>query len=636
MMNRIAKWVFCCLLVSLLMPLAGANALENIARAQAGKTMRWSTGIYDPESNADSYHIKAGEKLTFCELDGPGEIRHIWFTVGSRDRRYPRNLVVRVYYDDSTIASVESPIGDFFAAGNGMRAPVSTLPIEVTSYGRSYNSYWRMPFKKKFRLELENQSTEKMGVYCQVNWAQFDEFPKDAHYFHAQYYQEAAPPPRFKTYTLFNCKGEGHFVGVVLSSQNTVASWFGEADDRYFIDGELEPRLVGTGLEDYFTDAWNLRTFTNLNAGVPICEPRGEDTRITMYRWHINEPVIYKKSLRIEVERRSYTAVVNPKTGKRTVWDFKYRPDFWSSVAFWYHKGIAPRWTELAPVEKRTNPEIVVETSRMALEEDKGGIRTSPGLELTEQYNRTCHGKRETFMANTKTGAWIEIPCKVDKYGRYSISVFQALKKDRGIWKCTLTGPDFSKVVDERMDCYDPYLALRYNYPENVKNGTWFENKVGIYNLKAGDYIFRFDCIGNNPLSWDDKTGAPGYNFALDGISLRKLPVDDPWAWMQDYLKEEEKYFAELVAQAKEDLKMLTIAIEAYRIDYRKPPHSLKELMHPVKYIKILKRDPWNQEYQYKYPGEINADGYDLYSWHGHSRDRRKWIGNWKGSLKRR
>ena len=50
----------------------------------------------------------------------------MWFTIASRDRRYPRKLVLRIFYDGSDIPSVETPIGDFFAAGNGMRANVKT------------------------------------------------------------------------------------------------------------------------------------------------------------------------------------------------------------------------------------------------------------------------------------------------------------------------------------------------------------------------------------------------------------------------------------------------------------------------------------------------------------------------------
>jgi len=133
--------IFACLAMALLVGATGrADILDEITRQQPGATRRHSSGLYDPESNADAYHLAPGERRTLAELEGPGEIRHVWFTIAG-DRRYPRSLVMRWYWDDAEWPSVESPIGDFFAAGNGMRANVTSTPIEVTSYGRALNSY---------------------------------------------------------------------------------------------------------------------------------------------------------------------------------------------------------------------------------------------------------------------------------------------------------------------------------------------------------------------------------------------------------------------------------------------------------------------------------------------------------------
>ena len=109
-----------------------ADVLDTVTRQQPGVTRRFSSGLFDPESNQDAYHLAAGQRLVAAELDGPGEIQHIWFTVASADRRWPRALVLRIFWDGSAVPSVETPIGDFFAAGHGMRANVTTTPIEVT------------------------------------------------------------------------------------------------------------------------------------------------------------------------------------------------------------------------------------------------------------------------------------------------------------------------------------------------------------------------------------------------------------------------------------------------------------------------------------------------------------------------
>ncbi len=56
--------------------------------------------------------------------------------------------MLRIYWDGAEVPSVEVPLGDFFAVGNGMQATVNSLPVKVSSYGRGYNCYWQMPFRK--------------------------------------------------------------------------------------------------------------------------------------------------------------------------------------------------------------------------------------------------------------------------------------------------------------------------------------------------------------------------------------------------------------------------------------------------------------------------------------------------------
>ncbi|MCC6125059.1 MAG: DUF2961 domain-containing protein [Pirellulales bacterium] len=614
---------------------AHADVLDEITRQQAGATKRFSTGVFDPESNADSYHLAPGERKTFAELDGPGEIRHIWFTIAN-DRRYPRSLVFRVYWDGSETPSVETPIGDFFAAGNGMKANVSTLPIEVTSYGRALNSYWHMPFRKKARVELENQSKNNLCVYCQIDWMQLPSLPENTLYFHARYHQEFPVKP-FSPYTIFEGKGEGQYVGQVLSSQNSFGSWYGESDDRYYIDGEETPSLVGSGTEDFFTDAWNLRLFTNLNAGVTICEPNGVDSRRTAYRWQIQSPVVFRKSLKVEIERRSFAEVFDPATGKRTVHDFVYRPDFFSSVAFWYQKGVAEPFCKLPPLAERLNPEIWIEVKDLA---DK--LPCSEGLRPIVRTNRTCFDKTMLFLENQKPGAWLDVPVEIKEEGQYSISCFQLLFPEYGIWKVSLAGSGVDKILDPALDFYDPYDSLKENWPESYTYGTVREAKLGIVRLKPGKYTLRFECVGCNPLSRVKKTGRPGYSLAMDAISLRKLPWDDLDQWMADYLVQFEKRNAELESRARTTVAQLAEAVERFARDAGEYPRALAELLAKPPRLAAkaghwpyfpgprIPLDPWGQPYCYAHPGAYNPQSFDVYSVRGNSRDPARWIGNWE------
>ncbi len=639
-------------------PHAVGQDLAALARDIGASRHRASSGLFDPESNRDSRQIEPGETITLAELDGPGEIRHLWFTIGALDRRFSRSLVLRIYWDGADVPSVETPIGDFFAAGHGMRANISSLPIEVTSYGRALNSYWPMPFRTKARLTMTNEASVRVtSCYYYVDWMKYDVPPDRLVYFHARYRQEFPVVP-FTPYTVAEITGRGHYVGTVLSIQSSMGSWLGEADDRFSVDGEAEPSLVGTGLEDYFTDAWNLRRFTNLRAGVSIYEPKGQDQRATMYRWHIADPITFRRSLKVHIERRSYAALIDPATGRETTWDFKYRPDVFSSVAFWYASEPAPRFWDFPPLGQRVNPEIFVETTLMI---DR--LRTSPGTRAERRYSRSGNAtsgdarNAMTWIENDRVGGWVEVPVTVTTPGPYSISVYQMLFRTFGIWKVSLRRGDTDILLHPAMDFHDRFVTEPTNMPENVLYGTWFEHKVGIHALVPGEYVVRFECLGANPLARHDgvtytqggtrrvdpdAAGRPGYEMGLDGISLRLLPWDDMWTWMQDYLQREQRQFDQWIAAAEATIRDLVSAIERFREDVGEYPAALVDLVEPPARVKgrpgrwpyvaggRIPRDPWGQLYRYRAAGVRNPAGFDVYSVHGNERDPRVWIGNWR------
>ena len=609
-----------------------ADQLGELTKPIEGRTHRASSGEFDPESNRDSFHPEPGQRLILADMEGPGEIRHIWFTTMSQNRRAPRALMLRIYYDGSKVPSVETPLGDFFAAGNGMRANVKTKPIEVTSYGRALNCYWRMPFRKHCRIEIHNQGPQRSTVYFQCEWQKLDSLPKETMYFHARYRQEYPAKP-FSVYTVFDGKGEGHYVGTVFSSQNNLMSWFGEADDRFYIDGEQTPSMIGTGTEDYFNDAWNLRLTSGDRVGTTICEPKGKERRITAYRWHIDDPITFKKSLKMTIERRSFMAAIDPKTGVRHSYDFKYRPDYWSSVAFWYQKGISEKLWDIPPYEERILPEIWIEPTQML---DK--ITTSEGLHPKRLYNRTCNLKRFVYIRNDKIGSWFELPVSIQKQGRYAISIIPNLYKEHGVWKISLVGPDGQEtVLDNGFDMWDYRVSRAEDWPENFEHGTTIESTLGVQNLKPGEYRFRFECVGANPLTRHPESGefGKGFSIGLDAMNLRLLPIEHPYAWIQEYLENEKTLFAKRDKLAADTVKKLHEAIQSFKRDKGSYPSCLHDLIVSGHWKDAtIPRDPWKQEYRYRAPGILNPWSFDVYSVHGRSQRPSSWIGNWISPFK--
>lgn len=90
-----------------------------------------------------------------------------------------------MYGDDESTASVEVPVGSFFAMGWGKYSRVSSLAVCVNP-GSAFNSYWPMPFRKRAQLTLENLGDEPMTFYYQIDHTEAAG-PEDGGYSHAQY-----------------------------------------------------------------------------------------------------------------------------------------------------------------------------------------------------------------------------------------------------------------------------------------------------------------------------------------------------------------------------------------------------------------------------------------------------------------
>ena len=165
--------------------------LENLYRPQNYRAKRESSTHRDLHSNGDARSIAKGQTLVLGDLTGPGMITHIWCTVGSFDPFYGRSLVLRIYWDGADTPSVEAPLGDFFGVGHGAYADFTSIPVSVSSHGRARNCFWPMPFRKRARVTVTNESKkyDTDSFYYYLDWQKHEKLPEDIAYFHARYRQ---------------------------------------------------------------------------------------------------------------------------------------------------------------------------------------------------------------------------------------------------------------------------------------------------------------------------------------------------------------------------------------------------------------------------------------------------------------
>ncbi len=278
--------------------------------------------------------VEAGETITIGEIDGPGAIQHIWMTPTGNWRF----SILRFYWDDEATPSIEVPLGDFFGMAYNEYAHLNSLAVTVNP-GSAFNSYWKMPFRKKAKVTVTNINTEAMRLYYQIDYTLTDVGDDEA-YLHAQF--RRSNPTKGSLHTLVDgIKGKGHYVGTYVAWNVNNNGWWGEGEIKFFMDGDTEyPTINGTGTEDYFCGSYNFENqktkqyqeFSTAYAGLhQVIRPNGlyqSQQSFGMYRWHILDPIRFDKDLKITIQDLGWRH-----NGKY----YAQQSDI-SSVVFWYQR----------------------------------------------------------------------------------------------------------------------------------------------------------------------------------------------------------------------------------------------------------------------------------------------------------
>lgn len=482
MLNKLSLFI-----VLLISPAIQAQeALENLTQAQPYTTHRVSSANPDLDKNGDARSIAPGETLILGELEGPGMITHIWNTVASNDPFYGRSLVLRMYWDDAKHPSVQVPLGDFFGVGHGAMVDFTSQPVSTSSHGRARNCFWKMPFHKNARITVTNESpTHRVdSFYYYLDWRKYDTLPEDSRLFHAEYRQDMPAKPG--DYTLLETKGAGHYVGTVYSGQQVEIGWFGEGDDRFYIDGEKSPSLRGTGTEDYFGDAWGFRAFSTPYYGVSLWEGYMPGDRFTTYRWHIEDPITFTNSLKVTIEHKG--SIFTEQT--QFLGQFIERPDWLSSVAFWYQTPARGIKTKMPPIERRTAPYTFLNPAQLT-------VRATPSIGLTKDKSGVG------YMPFTQDAA-LEMDFEIKEEGLYKIDAPMMHSLYSGVYQITLNDTPIGGPRDFYQTGQDP---------------VW--QSFDLHKLKPGMHTLKFTCVG---ASTNQRTLLPtAYGMGIGTITLLRL-----------------------------------------------------------------------------------------------------------------
>jgi len=350
--------------------------------------------------------IAPGEAVIVAEMKGPGIVTSFKARLVSKDPQAFRRVLLRVYWDGEERPSIEAPLCDFFGSSFGPTI-YHSLPMGKTS--KWFYSYWRMPFRKSACFEIVNEGPRPAQVYCRFAWHKA-RLPENTAYFHAKWRRD--PYSKDFDYPFLECTGRGRFVGVAHFIHNIAGGWWGEGDEKVYVDGEKFPSTFGTGSEDYYGDAWGIRWFSNPYAGCPYSSNNsfaaGQEQ--SCYRWHIADFIPFERSFKITIE--NYSAKTGPDHPKND----------YSSVAYWYQMPGGSDFFRPYPVSERlvrvAAPKEAIEAESVA---ERGALPKGVSILKAEESDDPLSGGAALRIVG-QVGDTFDLPLEIPVAQAYRIA----------------------------------------------------------------------------------------------------------------------------------------------------------------------------------------------------------------------
>lgn len=238
------------------------------ANSLANKIQETATTLNNPTtySGGDQYqtlaHIGENESVELKLPQGNKAIRHLTIRPfgfnNLKQQTLMRNLLVKITFDGQECVWV--PLGDFSGGGIGGK-PVKNWYMTADGKGKCE---WRfiMPYRNEAKIEIVNLSKVETDIQIDAvvsDWT----WHENTAYFHVSFRQERNLEVKNDydsndngEFACCNLVGKGVIKADNLSLYNFRDSWYGEGDEKIYVDNESFPSYFGTGIEDYYNTSF--------------------------------------------------------------------------------------------------------------------------------------------------------------------------------------------------------------------------------------------------------------------------------------------------------------------------------------------------------------------------------------------
>lgn len=406
-----------------------------------------------------------------------------------------REVCLQLTWDHAALPAVWTPLGDFFGTAPGINQYRSW--IMGMSNGEFY-AYWVMPFKTHAKVELVNEGNRAVSLTVVITHEPLAQETSDLGYFHAKWHRDAFLPTakgRQDDWTFLRTTGRGRFCGMMLHVWNPQGGWWGEGDEKIYLDGEKFPSLFGTGTDDYFGYSWGKEwLFQTPFRNLTLCE--NNQGHISANRWHVFDSIPFQTSFEGSIEK----------------YFSNDRPTNYTAVAYWYLDPHGDDPYQPAPVKDRTTyfdpPKIYTITGALEAERLKVIKSTGGKIQVQEMWTvgENWSGGAHLLWTEGLPGDMIVLQIPNLTKGTYTVKVQTTEGENFGQALFFLDGDK----IGETVECYSRGIKPSGAYT------------LGSVSLDEGSHWLTVELSGVNPRALRP------YALALDWVAFELLSSSAP------------------------------------------------------------------------------------------------------------
>lgn len=467
------------------------NLSREIRRTGRQLSRPRSVGVArDKRANANfDMTISPDQEKTLTTLTGPQAICSFRATLAASDvPAAARALVLHMTFDGEE--TVACPLGDFFGTAPGM-IPFASLPVGMTeSTPDEMWSHWYMPFKKSAKITIRNLGSQEATIKGAVGSVPYKWTPRSL-LFHAKWRTERDVPSRPITdWQHLGASGNGRFVGGALHIVNTVRGWWGEGDEKIYVDGERFPSHFGTGTEDYYGYAWcSPERFVHAYHNQPRCQGPGNYGNTSVNRFHIIDDIPFTRAIQFDIE--NWHGAPGPRSMTTR-----------AAVSYWYarpggkdfFKPITKEDVKLTVV-----PEYKITTVSGAIEGEKMKVLEKTAEAGPQGLGEEYSNEHQLWWRHGKPGDKLVLAFRSPAAGTKHVIVRLTKAIDYGIVQLYVNGTKAGEPIDL--------------FNDGAKLADPID--LGAFELKQGQNTLCVEIVGAN------EKAKPGHMFGIDYLLLK-------------------------------------------------------------------------------------------------------------------